>query len=244
MSATYTREWERYSTRAWNNGDIVRNVVSYFNGIHDLVHCGGVNTFVGKICQHPSVLQIMMHRNLHRRLSLFNLQKNEFDDMLRSTKSIIAGSCPLHCITGDDSSISGGYDIDVYLHENQKTLVVQFFVENGYWNVVDNATFFPDTIFNLFDRLLNPVPSEILNTETMTRFIAKDNIHLITVEGGWDPVDATANYAKNLMKNYYNGVKFTIRHPGHILKRQWLYYNSVRTTSIVPLHCLLLFYAM
>jgi hypothetical protein len=171
-----------------------------------------------------------MSRNLHNRVSLFDLDKNEFDTVLRNTGSLIGGSFALYCITGDDEVATEDSDIDVYIPYHQKDKMVQYFIDNDYYVLTCDMHYNGGGYFDGVGFVF-PESEGIYAKDTVEHKYTQQKVDLITMDENYTPRCAIERFDMSFLMNHYNGNEFYIKHPGHVL-RQIGQYNAVSSNVI------------
>jgi hypothetical protein len=209
--------------------------VSYLSGLRDLKNVGLVNVCMAKLCLKSNVLKMLLTSNFTKIVESYGMQFQEFSDVLSSTNSVVAGSVALRCVTGETySSIHGCCegDLDIYVHEGLQGQI--------------QVTEYLKTL-NYFD-LLNPVrnsgsgykPGNMSEVRTFFSTRYGRCIDVVIMKHGCAPKTSVCHYDLSFLMSFFDGVKFVILFPTHILESKG-YYNQVQAFFLLVnlCHCAL-----
>lgn len=215
MSTLTLRGRERNSTQVLNNEDLLKVLISYLGGLCDLVHCGTVNVFLGKVCRKSSALRTMMLRNMHKKILSFHLITSELNAVMQLTNSIIGGSTALSFVTGDNHA----GDLDVYTPIGYGNAWRRFLEQNQYM-ICNGRHRGIDVPSPNAQRYLDVGIEAVHRYEHREKFGA---IEIILMHEGYSPREAISNYDLSFLQNYYDGCTFFIQFPQHVLERKGVF---------------------
>ena len=202
--------------------------VSYLPGIRDLKNLGLVNVCMAKLCLKSSALKMLSTSNFTKTVESYGMQFQEFTDILSSTNSVVAGSVALRCITGEiftcKNGCRDGGDMDIYVREglHGEIQITQYlktltYIEFGHRVSYSSSRYEPG----------NTSGCKNYFSHHYGRFI-----DVVIMKHGCAPKTSVCTYDLSFLMSVFDGVKFVILFPTHILESRG-YYNQVQDVFLL-----------
>ena len=214
--------------------DPSKGIVSFLDGLRDirrikLMFPGIQNTF-----QTHTETSYLLHRNFSKRISTFGLCPQELSRILFLTGTIIGGSLPLQCVTGEFYDYNNSSDIDLYIHNSGRPIILGYIMSRGY--VVEkmqrdnSGRIHGNWCSHEYDVAIGDEYMAISSGISLFHHKTGQKIDCLIMK--WDryPRDAIYNYDFSFLRNFYDGKKFHLSKANDILMQRGSY-NQVCTSQ-------------
>jgi hypothetical protein len=198
--------------------DVASLITRYFVGIHELRIYGLINKPLATMALNEKVFKALLLRNLCSLLSSFFIIPYGLNLMLSSTKSVIAGSFVLQCITGVDySRPNRTTDIDVYVPSTKLGEWFTFMADSGYEK--DPIPRRPEHDYRHEDLIFAVHPFRHIVSRRTIEIMSMDPLH--------PSYELVQRFDFSFLRNWYDGSRFHLSHPSHVIAKKGSY-HSVR----------------